>query len=611
MRSAVLTFICCLPLLLFAQRDTIRLTDFLAIYKDFSLSTYQALKACRDLAAPLLLIPEGVHDYFPDQAYQRTVKMSNNINGEKRIAFPLLQQHNLVIDGQGAVIRLHGVMMGSIIHQSSQIEVRNLSFDWATPFYLQGRVLAVNEKEQTYQLQLHKNEKWAIQNNDLVIQRAEDNYFIGGNYWFDGKTGAPVYKLERYKGRHWNPYKEQHYALNALDAHTLEVKNTIDSLPQVGWHFIAKWRNFPNVNRIAPTIHLQQSKDIVLRSVQVHSSAGMGIIGEKCENVLLEKVNVIPTPNTDRVISTNADATHFVNCRGLVQLEDCVFEASMDDGLNIHGNYATIRSKINDHLLLAEVVHIQQEGFIFAEADDQLRIIHPNTLLPIYDTLNVVKTELLNDSYFLIHTKEQLPEAQDGYGLDNISWSADLVMRNCVVRKNWARGALFKTGGKVLIEDNHFSSSMSGLRNWGEMKFFNESGAANDVLIQNNTFTNVCRVANGQPAIVIFPQIKDEESLGRNGYYNRNIRIIDNTFNTFDSGILFAQSIDGLTFSNNTITQTFDFAPIFPDKPTIYVKGCQKVNIEENRYIGQQNGRIEIERSEEVRIEKNEGFEEN
>ncbi|MEM6697415.1 MAG: right-handed parallel beta-helix repeat-containing protein [Bacteroidota bacterium] len=591
-----------------AARDTVRLTDFIDIYEDFSLSTYKALEACKKYDAPLLLLPSGIHDYYPEQSFQQYIKMSNNINGQKRIAFPIIDQHNLIIEGQGAMIRLHGVMMGAILHLSSEIEIRNLSFDWATPFYLQGRVISVDTTAKTYRLRLLKSEKWAIQNNDLVIQRPESNYFIGGNYWFDPVSGAPVYKLERYKNRYWNPYKGKHYELKALDAQTIQVKNTIDSLPKVGWHFIAKWRNYPNVNRIAPTIHLQQSKDVVLRKVNVHSSAGMGIIGEKCENVLLEKVNVIPTPNTERVISTNADATHFVNCKGLVHLENCAFEASMDDGLNIHGNYATIRKKLSDHLLLAEIVHIQQEGFVFADASDQLRIIDPNTLLPTHDPLTVTKTEQLNDSHFLIYTEEELPALENGFGLDNISWTADLIMRNCTIQKNWARGALFKTGGKVLIEDNQISSSMSGLRTWGEMNFFNESGAVTDVIIRNNTFTNVCRVGNGQPAIVIFPQIKAEESIRKDGYYNENIQIIGNTFRTFDRAILFSQSVDGLTFSDNTIVETEDFAPIFPEKPTLYIKGCQHVEVKNNRYTGREEANIEITNCKVVLVEENVGF---
>ncbi|MEO0339377.1 MAG: right-handed parallel beta-helix repeat-containing protein, partial [Bacteroidota bacterium] len=534
-------------------QDTLYLSDYLERYEDFSLSTYQALQDCQSIKdrQKVLVIPPGVHDFYPNSSRQKYVRMSNNINGMKRIAFPIEGIQNLKIVGNGAEILLHGVMMGMIVHQSFNIEVEDLYFDWQTPFYLQGEVVEVDPAAKTYTLAFLEKEQIEVANNDLLVRRPEATYYIGRSFWFDPETRAPIYNLERRMGRHWNPYRARHYELEDLGGNRIKVMNRIDSLPSISMHFIAKWRNQPNVNRVAPAIHIQDSEKVALNGVKIFSGAGMGIIGEKSTDISLENVQVLPNQQKGRIISTTADATHFVNCKGMVRVENCLFEASLDDGLNIHGNYATLRKRLDDFTLLAEIVHIQQKGFVFATAGDEVAIIDPSTLLPIDDALQVESVKLINDSYFKIRFSEKISNVQEGFGLENLTWNADLIFKNNVVQRNWARGVLFKTGGKILIENNVFSTSMSGVRNWGEMNFFNESGRVYDVTIRRNTFNNVCRVANGKAAVVIFPQVDLEKTVAANAYYNQNIRITDNVFNVFNRAILDAKSVKGLIFSNN------------------------------------------------------------
>ena len=562
-------------------QDTVYLSTYLEKYQDVSLSTAKALEEIENKNAKFLVIPPGKHHVYPDQAAQQYVKISNNINGMKRIAFNITGHSDLTIIGQGASMILHGTMMGMIIHQSDNITVKDLSFDWANPFYLQGIVTEVDADERSYVVGFNKEEDVEVLNNDLVINREDGQYFIGRCFWFDPDTRSPVYNLTKRMNRHWNPYKEKHYELTALDKNLIKVVNRIDSLPSPGTHFIAKWRNQPNVNRIAPGIHIQQSRHISFNNVAIHSAAGMGIIGEKSTDISLSNVRVVPTPTSDRIISTTADATHFVNCRGLIKVEDCLFEGMLDDGLNIHGNYATIGERINSTTLLAEIVHIQQKGFIFAQAGDQIAIINPASLLPVLDALTVKSFKQINDSYFEISFHESLDGISEGYGLENLTWNADLIFRKNTIRNNWARGVLFKTGGQILIEDNYISSSMSALRNWGEMNFFNESGRVNDVTIRGNTIVNVSRVGNGQPPIVIFPQNSTQED---DQYYNRNIRIIDNTIHTFDQPVLYARSVNGLEFSKNQIIVNEDYPPFFPGQPVLKIDQCKDIKMENNTY---------------------------
>lgn len=475
---------------------------------------------------------------------------------------------------------------------------------------MQGKVESVQQDANSYILKIDEKEQFEVANNDLIIKRVEADYYLGWNFWFDAATKAPVHNLMQRRNKHWNPYGAQHYELERLDQHRVRVINAIDSLPEAGWHFIAKWRNRPNINRTAPAIHLQDAKRIQLSGINIYSAAGMGVIGEKSEAISLNRVNITTTPNSNRVVSTTADATHFVNCKGLIQLENCNFQSCLDDGLNIHGNYTTIHRTIDAYTLIGEVVHVQQEGFVFASAGDTLHHINPNTLLPESAPIVVDAYRIINDNYFELKSRQPLPKMTAGDGLDNITWSADLVIRDCRIERNWARGVLIKTSGKLLVENNYIASNMSGIRNWGEMNFFNESGRVTDVLIRSNIFDNVGRGGTGNPAIIIYPQIKDTSSIRQSGYYNKNIRITDNTFYAFDAGILFAQSIENLEFTNNKIFQTKAHRPLFPDRPGIEVRGCGTLNFSGNTYEGWEPAKMAIDQAsiQNLLLKGNKGF---
>ncbi len=76
-------------------------------------------------------------------------------------------------------------------------------------------------------------------------------------------------------------------------------------------------------NRFAPAFKANDTEDFSAENVIVHHAGGMGFLFENCSNVDLYKCVVEPSGN--RMVSTTADATHFVGCRGKVSLRNCVF----------------------------------------------------------------------------------------------------------------------------------------------------------------------------------------------------------------------------------------------------------------------------------------------
>jgi hypothetical protein len=195
-------------------------------------------------------------------------------------------------------------------------------------------------------------------------------------------------------------------------------------------------------------------------------------------------------------------------------------------------------------------------------------------------------------------------------GIENISWQPTAVIENNVIRNNRARSMILKTRKKVVVRNNHLSSQMASFRITGDLGLWNESSPSNDLLIENNVIENCVYGGNGAQAVfLIDPQYVDKKNF--EGKYSKNITIRNNIIKTFDSSILVAMSVDGLTFENNQIIQTDTFKPIFPNSKNIQIINCNDVTIKNNKLkrIDKKDPTISIdEKSTNVNVFKGDAF---
>jgi hypothetical protein len=311
----------------------------------------------------------------------------------------------------------------------------------------------------------------------------------------------------------------------------------------------------------------------------LHQAGGMGFIAQFCENVELRLCTV--TPSEGRIFSVCADASHFVNCRGLIQLIDCHFENQLDDPLNVHGLNTRIKEVIDEYTVLVERVHHEQHGVSVGLAGDAVQFAHNTTLLSYGDNV-ITSVESINARYARISFERPLPKGlYPGHVVENMSWTPDLLVSGCTVRGNRARGLLISTPGKVRIEGNNISAGGSGIKISGDANFWFESGAVRDVCIRDNDFGECCYGSPswGHSVIDIDPEIAEPEK--NKACFHQNIRIENNRFATSDKGILFARSVDGLIFTGNTI-QPSGFYPEWRMLQAITLEACQSVRVEEN-----------------------------
>jgi hypothetical protein len=510
------------------------------------------------------------YHFWPDRAYEAYYYISNNQHGLKNIAFPLVKKRNFTIDGGGARFVFHGEIVPFVVDGSENVTLRNFSVDWERPFFSQGEVQEAHVDRVIVKIDCDAY-PYRVENRRMIFEgEGWESPLTEGVFAFSPKTRAPGYRSGDSMGLGYPEFIE----VESLGEGRIKLCEEFPILPELGDVVV-----FRHYRRRTPAVFLVESKELLLESITLHQAGGMGFIAQFCENVELRLCTV--TPSEGRIFSVCADASHFVNCRGLIQLIDCHFENQLDDPLNVHGLNTRIKEVIDEYTVLVERVHHEQHGVSVGLAGDAVQFAHNTTLLSYGDNV-ITSVESINARYARISFERPLPKGlYPGHVVENMSWTPDLLVSGCTVRGNRARGLLISTPGKVRIEGNNISAGGSGIKISGDANFWFESGAVRDVCIRDNDFGECCYGSPswGHSVIDIDPEIAEPEK--NKACFHQNIRIENNRFATSDKGILFARSVDGLIFTGNTI-QPSGFYPEWRMLQAITLEACQSVKVEEN-----------------------------
>lgn len=332
-------------------------------------------------------------------------------------------------------------------------------------------------------------------------------------------------------------------------------------------------------------------RNVCFEKIDLRHSPGMGVYGLRSENILLKAVCTVVNRSEKRRFSCAADAFHFTNCRGLIELDGCNCNGQGDDALNIHGIYARIVAVSKDRKQI-ELFGVRFPAERVFKADDEIWPIVRTT--GSRGARNRIERIVRKSSKRLVVAlREPLDKTfrEDDF-IENASWYANVSIHDCYFgRANRARGILLTTPGKVVVHNNRFMTAGTAILIEGDTDYWFESGAVCDMDIHDNLFENCGTSASnnggsgwGEALISITPSFRpaDESS----PVYHRNIRIRNNRILTYDRPLLHARSVEGLQFVANCVEQTCDFPATAAQRQSFCLEGCRNVRIAENRFIG-------------------------
>jgi hypothetical protein len=319
--------------------------------------------------------------------------------------------------------------------------------------------------------------------------------------------------------------------------------------------------------------------------VNLYHATGLGILAQFSEDLTFDNYRAIPNASKNRYFGGGDDGLQVSNCKGQITVTNCEFAGLMDDPINVHGTSVQITEKLSDKMLKCKFMHHQSEGLNWGHPGDKISFIE-NSVMKSMGTGSLTSFKMNNKETFTLTFKDAIPaELEVGDALENLTWSPDLLVTNSHFKSCRARSLLVSTPGKVVIENNIFESSGSAILIAGDANNWFESGAVTDVLIKNNVFTEQCNTSSYQfceGIISIYPEIPVlNESTPP---FHKNIRIENNEFHPFDYPVLFARSVDGISFNNNSVTRSTRFEPYHNRKFTFSFETCKAINIANNTF---------------------------
>lgn len=532
----------------------------------------------------ILRFPEGRYEFHEKGAAVREYYISNHDQtNPKKVGIALEDMKNLTLDGQGSEFVFHGRMLPVSLLRSENCLLKNFSIDFENPHIAQVKIVENDPQDGI----VFEPAPWV----DYRI--AKDSIFEAyGEGWtmrhswgiaFDGDTKHLVYNTSDIgcptKGASEVAPRRIH-APGWKDARL--VPGTVVAMR--GW------------GRPTPGIFLSHDVNTTIENVKVHYAEGMGLLAQLCENITLEKFGVCLKGDADpRYFTTQADATHFSGCKGKIVSCNGLYEGMMDDAINVHGTYLKVVKRVDDRTLVGRYMHGQSWGFEWGCPGDEVQFIRSNTMELVGKQNKIIsirpydKEQTEGAREFLITFQEpvdQVINEQSGFGIENLTWTPEVLFSGNVIRNNRARGSLFSTPRKTIVENDLFDhTSGAAILLCGDCNGWFETGACRHVIIRKNRFvnalTNLFQFTNA--VISIYPEIPDLK--GQQQYFHGGpeggIVIEDNEFETFDAPILYAKSVDGLVFRNNTIKLNTEYKPFHPNRNRFWLERVTNVTIAE------------------------------
>lgn len=427
------------------------------------------------------------------------------------------------------------------------VTIKNLNFDTSKPANTAGKIVAVNSKENWFDVEMY----------DGSELKGEER-IIGMNSM--DSDGTPDLLIA---GTH-----ARGFAYEVKNQNTIRVFHINKNLPliNVGEQMCIR-HSYGGYNRLEfAGISFRNTKNILIESINVYSCVYlMFVVLPRCENMTIRNVHIEAKKGSNFLMGTNIDAVHILGLAGKLLIENSKFIGLGDDALNIHSTAGFIDKKSNGKIAIIN------KRFSIAMDENWCR---KGDVIAVYSTdfkkKGTITVEDYNNSEIIF--SNFTGEFEKGDVVANTAFYAETTIRNCVIKNSRARAFIFQTENVVVENCEFYGMASPAIIMAPDIAEWYEVGPVKNVIIKNNVFEK-CGIASETYRYCAIVSNTCHKLLKNSPpSVHKNITICNNKF--INSGICYMNSTDGLKIFDNEVINTNCKA-----NDLIIYKNCNNVEI--------------------------------
>ncbi len=574
------------------QRTTVEVTAFGADpggTRDSAAAVAAALRAARAVPGPVTVrFPPGRYHLYPERAERRDLYVSNTVGADRRhltktVALLVEDARDLVVDGRGAALVLHGAQTAFAAIDSADVRFEGFSFDYVTPRVVDATVAGAGTDGGTAwrELALPADTRFRI-DGTRVTWLGEPSPADGRPYWTgtDAMEYTQVHDpVGRRTWRDRNPLFDDVAAVRELPGRRLRLEYRHADAPR-DTGLVYQMRT---TVRDHPGAFVGGSERVEIRDVSAHYLHGFGLVGQMSRDLTVSGVRFRADPATGRTSAGFADFVNLSSMAGHVRIDGCVFDGPHDDPVNVHGTYLVVAERAADDVVTLAYRHPETAGFPAFRPGDTVEFTARATLDTAAGfTARVTaadgphdRDDALDRRLTTVTLDRPLPceVTPEQWVAENVTATASVsIVGNHFVNVP-TRGVLVTTRRPVLIEDNVFDGvSMAGVYVSADAREWYESGPVAGLTVRNNTF-----LRPAAPAVLIEPTNTVPDPARP---VHRDIEISGNLFVDAPHPVVRARSVAGLTVTGNRLAGAG--AADFTESALVATEGCSDVVVAGN-----------------------------
>ena len=293
-------------------------------------------------------------------------------------------------------------------------------------------------------------------------------------------------------------------------------------------------------------MELSHSRNISFHDVTLLSGYSIGYNIAYCENLAFHRCMIGFSPNSDRLLSTNADGMHITNCSGSLAIDHCIFQGTGDDAINVNTPLWHAQRRSNGR---GAVVVSRNDTPLSSEdaptVDDQLEVLDPRDLHVI-----------LRESPESNSTTTIAGNIPQGALVSDLNRLPATVVSHCQFLGNHSRAVL--AHANLQVTNCHFQYTSLAAIMIAPDAYWMEGPATKNIVIDANSFVG-CHYASLDPEGTVTVDV--EQTFGRRTALPRaiaeNVRITNNTFTDCYTSAISCRSIDNLSIAGNLVGKTW------------------------------------------------------